>query len=142
MMFLLHNVKQLHKGVIGSRTKKADVTVNQQDIDVLAYMSATMFYTVAKNGIGYWYYFVSTERNIDTAKYIMELNGVYPLMHLSEFYCRDKIVLRVPQFIINRDKNAKTLIDGLMNTKHEHIDKKKTCQYLDLRRGQIYQNTK
>lgn len=142
MVFLLHNLRQLRRAYCTNANKNADADKMRRDIELLVYLSGFKQFVVAKNGLSYWYYFATSEVHLDTVQYIMESNGIYPLRHFSEMYCRDKVALRVPQFFINRDANTQKFIDAVTNMSYKNIDVKSVTKYLDAVEQQMNQKVR
>lgn len=140
MKYFFHNVRQFGKILFSNKKKSFDADKAKKDILLLVYLSTgDIFYTVANNGLPYWYFFVSTEFHLDVAQYVMESNGVFPMKHVSDYYCGDKVVLRVPQFAINHNKNTRDFIDNLMVLNKTGVDKNMAVQYLETVKQQMYQ---
>lgn len=114
MKYFKHNAGQITKSLF---TKKPSVgrEDTMESVYALSYISmGHMFSTVASNGFKYYYFFSYDKQNIEIAEYIFGKNGIYPVRHDSSLYHGEKVVLRIPYFMLLCNKNAHRFMDLLL----------------------------
>ena len=101
------------------------------------------FYTVAGNGLSYWYCFVYNPENRVLVKQILRDNGIKFSEHKSNYY-RDNnsIVLRVRRSFLNKNPNALKFANMVMSHNPITLDSESAQKRVAEIRAKMKQNTK
>jgi len=85
------------------------------DAIALSYLAhGVPFYTVAGNGISYWYCFVYDTDEREIAKRILRSNGIKFAEHKSNYFRDGAIVLRTRRSYLRKNPNALQFVENVM----------------------------
>ena len=88
------------------------------DVEVIAYLSCTMVFTRATNGINYWYCIFFNAAQMELAKHILHSNSVPVLEHETRYNYAPQPALRVTCSALKKQSVGKAFVKRAMAIKY------------------------
>ena len=92
-----------------------------EDIKILSKLADKAEYMRARNGVVYFYYVPSNEKDIDIAKFLMVRNGLKPHVHKSRYSYAPVMVLRILHSDIRKSPSRRLFVRSIKPKLHVNI---------------------